>query len=102
MTKTWVAVVSFLLLSGTLAVAEEAWSAKFKQVDTDGNGTISRAEYEAASGKLGVDPVPTFTAIDADSDNRIDQDEWTAAEKMVKAFPNGCKSATSSWCPKQY
>lgn len=101
MAKTWGAVISILLLSATAACAE-TWSESFKIVDTDKSGTISRAEWEANASKLKIDPVPTFSAMDADGNNSIDADEWTAAEKMVKAFPNGCKSATSSWCPKQY
>ncbi len=101
MTKEMVAIVSFLLLSGTAAFAD-GWVEKFSIIDTDGSGTISRTEYEANVSKLKIDPVPTFTAIDADGNNSIDKDEWVTAEKMVKAFPEACKSATSSWCPKQY
>ncbi len=101
MTKKWVAFVSFLLLSGTAAVAD-SWSDKFKVLDTDGNGTISRTEYEANGAKLKLDPAPTFTAMDADVNNGIDEDEWAAAEKMAKAFPVSCKSSSESWCPKGY
>ncbi|CAA2137852.1 hypothetical protein [Hyphomicrobium sp. ghe19] len=101
MTKKWVAFVSLFLLSGTAALANE-WSDKFKMIDTDGNGSISRTEWEANVAKLKLDPAPTFTAMDADVNNSVDTDEWVAAEKMAKAFPVACKSATSSWCPKQY
>lgn len=99
MTKNWVAFVSVLLLSGTVAVAG-AWD--MKTVDTDGSGTVSRPEYEKNAGKLGIDPVPDFAAMDANNNNSVDPGEWTAAEKMVKAFPVSCKSSTESWCPKQY
>lgn len=99
MTKKWVAFVSVLLLSGTAAVAGD-WN--LKTVDTDGNGTVSRPEYEKNASKLGIDPVPAFTAMDANSNNSIDAKEWAAAEKMVKAFPVSCKSSTESWCPKGY
>ena len=99
MTKNWVAFVSVLLLSGTAAVAG-SWD--LKTVDTDGNGAVSRPEYDKNIGKLGIDPVPTFTAMDADNNNRVDADEWAAADKMVKAFPVSCKSSTESWCPKGY
>ncbi len=101
MTKKWVAFVSFLLLSGTAAVAG-GWTESFKMLDTDGNGTISRTEWEANWQKLKLDPAPTFTAMDTDVNNSIDPDEWASAEKMAKAFPTACKSSTESWCPKQY
>ena len=101
MTRKWAAFASFLLLSGTAAFADD-WVQKFSIVDTDGSGTISRTEYEANVSKLKVDPAPTFTAIDADGNNSIDKGEWGTAEKMVKAFPEACKSSKESWCPKQY
>ncbi len=99
MTKNWVAFVSVLLLSGTVAVAG-SWD--MKTVDTDGNGAVSRPEWEVNASKLEIDPVPTFAAMDTDVNNRVDEEEWTAAETMVKAFPVSCKSSTESWCPKQY
>jgi len=101
MTKKWVAFVTVLLLSGTAAVAG-GWADHFKSLDTDGNGRISRTEWEANVSKLNLDPAPTFTAMDSDVNNGVDEDEWAAAEKMAKAFPVSCKSATSSWCEKQY
>lgn len=101
MTKKWVAFVTVLLLSGTAAVAG-GWADHFKTLDTDGNGRISRTEWEANVSKLKLDPAPTFTAMDSDVNNGVDEDEWSAAEKMAKAFPVSCKSAASSWCEKQY
>lgn len=101
MTKKWVGFVSVLLLSGTAAVAGD-WAGSFGTLDADGSGRISRTEWEANQTKLKIEPVPTFTAMDADVNNGIDEDEWAAAEKMVKAFPVSCKSASSSWCEKQY
>ncbi len=88
------------LLPASVAMAD--WSSNFKTLDADGNGRISRTEYEANVAKLKLDPAPTFTAMDGDVNNGIDEDEWAAAEKMAKAFPVSCKSATESWCPKQY
>ena len=99
MTKTWVAFISVLLLSGTAAVAG-SWD--MKAVDTDGSGTVAQTEYDANISKPGIDPVPAFTAMDANNNNSVDADEWAAAEKMVKAFPVSCKSSTESWCPKGY
>lgn len=101
MTKGWVAFVSVMLLSASAAVAD-GWSDSFKVLDTDGNGRISRTEWEANVGKLKLDPAPTFTAMDADVNNAIDSDEWVTAEKMAKAFPVACKASAESWCPKQY
>lgn len=101
MTKKWVAIATFVLLSGTPAVAG-GWADNFKTLDTDGNGSISRTEWEANVARLKLDPAPTFTAMDKDVNNGVDEDEWAAAEKMAKAFPVSCKSATSSWCEKQY
>ncbi len=101
MTRKWVAFVTVLLLSGTAAVAG-GWADHFKALDTDGNGRISRTEWEANVSKLKLDPAPTFTAMDSDVNNGVDEDEWAGAEKMAKAFPVSCKSATSSWCEKQY
>ena len=101
MTKTWVGFVAVLLLSGTAAMAG-GWAESFSAIDTDGNGRISRVEWEANVSKLKLDPAPTFTAMDADVNNGVDEDEWVAAEKMAKAFPESCKSSKESWCPKQY
>ena len=51
MTNKWVAIVSVLLLSGTVAVADD-WAGKMKTVDTDGSGTVSRNEWNTNSPKL--------------------------------------------------
>ncbi len=101
MTRKWGALASVLLLSGTVALAG-GWKDGFKTVDSDGSGTVAQTEYDANIGKLKIDPVPQFAAMDANSNSSIDEDEWAAAEKMVNAFPESCKSSSESWCPKQY
>lgn len=101
MIRTWSAFTAMLLLSATAAVAG-GWVEQFKSMDTDGNGKISRTEWEANWRSLKIEPVPTFTAMDTDVNNGIDEDEWLAAERMANAFPVSCKSASSSWCDKGY
>lgn len=101
MTKTWVAFASCVLLSATAAVAG-GWADGFTTLDTDGSGTVAQTEYDANIGKLKIDPVPQFAAMDANGNSSVDEEEWAAAEKMVKAFPVSCKSSSESWCPKQY
>ena len=50
MTRKWVAFVSVLLLSGTVAVAAD-WNSSFSTVDTDGNGSINRSEFDRERGQ---------------------------------------------------
>lgn len=100
MTKKWVACACFLLLSGTAALAGD-WSSNFKVLDSDGNGTISRTEFDDNMSKLKLDPAPQFTAVDTDGNNSIDNDEWAAAKKTTEAYNTPCRSSTESWCPKK-
>lgn len=101
MVKKWIVFTSAVLLSASAANAA-GWADHFKMLDADGSGRISRTEWEASQQKLNLDPTPTFTAMDVDVNNGVDEDEWASAEKMAKAFPVACKSATSSWCEKKY
>jgi hypothetical protein len=96
MTRKLVAFVSFLLLSGTVAVAAE-WPA-FKNLDTDGSGRISRVEWDKNVGKLKLDWAPNFAAMDSDSNNGVDEDEWAAAEKLTASYSARCREASASWC----
>ena len=73
MTRKWVAFVSVLLLSGTVAVAADV-SSSFGTVDTDGNGSINRSELTANEGKLDPTMNPTLTIMDKDGSNSVDQD----------------------------
>lgn len=100
--KIAIAVACAACVSMATAALAADWSGNFNTLDTDGNGRISRTEWEANVSKLKLDPAPTFTAMDVDVNNGVDEDEWAAAEKMAKAFPVACKSAKESWCPKQY
>lgn len=99
MTKEWIAFISVLLVSGSVAAADN-WASKFKILDADGSGSVSRTEFEENVSKLKLDPAPTFTAVDVDNNNSLDPDEWAAAEKMTNAYNTPCRSSTSSWCPK--
>lgn len=89
-------VAAAALIPASAAFAD--WAGHFATLDTDGNGSISRTEYEAGVSKLGLDPAPTFTSMDSDVNNRVDADEWAAAEKQTTAYSESCKSSTSSWC----
>jgi hypothetical protein len=100
MNKYRVAFVSVLMLLGTSAIAAD-WTSSFGAVDTDGNGSINRAEFTANEGKLDPTMNPTFTMMDKDGSNSVDQDEWAAAAKQKMAIAKGCTSSDKSWCPCQ-
>ncbi|MFT3731337.1 MAG: EF-hand domain-containing protein [Hyphomicrobium sp.] len=100
MQNKWLACACFLLLSGSAAVAD-GWTDKFKTLDSDGNGTVSRTEYDANVSKLKLDPAPQFSAVDTDNNNSIDSDEWSAAEKLTTGYNTPCTHSTESWCPKK-
>lgn len=99
MTKYWAAFVSIMLLMATPAAAD--WAGGFKACDTDGSGTISRAEWTACEAKLDPQMNPTFTMMDKDGSNSVDTDEWTGAERQKMAIAKGCKASSTSWCPCQ-
>ena len=100
MNKYRVAFVSVLMLLGTSAIAAD-WNSSFGAVDTDGNGSINRAEFTANEGKLDPTMNPTFTMMDKDGSISVDQDEWSAAAKQKMAIAKGCTSSDKSWCPCQ-
>lgn len=96
MTKTLVAIVSALLVSGTAAIAAE-WPA-FTKIDIDGNGVIDRIEYQKARATLKLEYLPNFAAMDEDSNNVVDEDEWKVGEKTMASYTARCREAGSSWC----
>lgn len=74
MTKYWAAFVAVMLLSGTPAVAA-GWADGFKVCDADGSGTVSRSEWNACEAKLDPQMNPTFTTMDTDHNNSVDEAE---------------------------
>ena len=76
MNKYRVAFVSVLMLLGTSAVAAD-WNSSFGAVDTDGNGSINRAEFTANEGKLDPTMNPTFTMMDKDA-AALARSSWAA------------------------
>ena len=101
MTNKWVAFVSVLLLSGTVAVADD-WAGKMKTVDTDGSGTVSRSEWDSNAGKLNLGTAqPEFSALDSNKNNSLSKSEWENAAKIASAYSKSCKAAEGSWCPCQ-
>ena len=101
MSKFWVAFVAVMVLLGTPALAA-SWADGFKTCDADGSGTVSRSECNTCESKVG-DPTmnPTFTMMDKNTDNSVDQEEWAAGEKQKMAISNNCQKAEGSWCPCQ-
>lgn len=59
------------------AERQARFAERFKQADTDGDGTLSRAETEKGIPSL----ARRFDAIDADKDGRVTRDEIEAARK---------------------
>lgn len=101
MSRIWVAFVAVMVLLATPALAAN-WADGFKTCDADGSGTVSRVEWNSCVSKVG-DPTmnPTFTMMDQNTNNSIDQDEWAAGAKQKTAISNACQKAEGSWCPCQ-
>ena len=67
-------------------------SQRFRSLDADGDGRVSRAEFDAKH--AGQDPVhgaATFDRFDADHDGAITRAEWDAAEtaRFARIDANG-------------
>ena len=53
-------------------IAEDEWLKAFDELDTDGDGSISREEWEAKFGR------GTFDKWDVDGSGDVDLEEWKA------------------------
>ncbi|MFC3694342.1 hypothetical protein [Chenggangzhangella methanolivorans] len=96
MRKTLLAAAALVTLSGAVAVAAD-WPA-FDKLDTNGNGVIDRIEYQKNVGALKIEYAPNFAAMDEDSNNGVDEDEWKAAQKLTTSYTARCREASASWC----
>jgi hypothetical protein len=82
-------VAAAILIPASAALAD--WAGNFKTLDTDGNGRISRTEYEANVAKLKLDPAPTFTAMDADVNNGVDEEGGLRRKRWRR--PSPCRAS---------
>lgn len=57
------------------------YDAMFKRIDTDGDGSISKAELEKADAKLGQD----FQKYDTDGDGKLSMAEFEAMMKSMRS-----------------
>ncbi|MGW7434048.1 EF-hand domain-containing protein [Streptomyces sp. NPDC054861] len=66
-------------------VCREALGSLFDLADTDGDGTLVRAEFARLREVLGNpadDAATAFDALDTDGDGRVDRDEYLAAIRV--------------------
>ena len=77
MKKTLIMAASALVLSTGAAYADHHKGKMFEKMDTDSNGSVSRAEFMAAHEKK-------FGEIDANGDGTISKDEAKAQRKDMK------------------
>lgn len=91
-TINYLAIISCFTLGASLAHAEpmghdgqmrgQMEDKMFKAADTNGDGAISRAEFDASHAKR-------FKEMDANNDGKITRDEMNAArKKMMEKFKN--------------
>ena len=59
------------LIAGSVAAQGMAGGKMFKKLDTDGSGTVSRAEVHAGQGRM-------FARLDIDADGTISREEFQA------------------------
>ena len=75
----------------------------FSQLDADGDGQISEAEFENALGAGGTNPARAdnvFSKLDQNSDGSVSLDEMTSALKaghLLRDASNASASAASSY-----
>lgn len=98
MTKTWVALAAAVLLFSGSAMAAE-WSESFTELDADGSGSISRAEFNKLSDVIGdATFAPTFSALDENNSNSISQSEWDNGKNMKEEYGTRFRECDKSWC----
>ena len=61
----------------------------FKQMDTDGDGSISRAEYDAAGQKMNERRAKFFEMVDTNKDGKLSADEMKAFRHSHHRGPHG-------------
>ncbi len=61
----------------------------FKQLDTDGDGSISRAEYDAAGQKMNERRAKFFEMADTNKDGKLSADEMKAFRQSHHRGPHG-------------
>ncbi|ODA67596.1 EF hand [Methyloligella halotolerans] len=97
MTKTWVAVAAILMLSSSAMAAE--WGESFTELDADGSGSISRAEFNKLSDVIGdATFAPTFNALDENNSNSISKAEWENGASMKEEYGTRFRECDKSWC----
>lgn len=68
-------VIAFMSVSPVFAASDEDATAMFKELDTDGSGTISMDEAEAHPNLAG-----SFAEGDANEDGQLDMEEFQKME----------------------
>jgi hypothetical protein len=61
----------------------------FKQMDTDGDGAISRAEFDTAGQKMNEQRAKFFETADANKDGKLSREEMQAFRQSHRRGPHG-------------
>ncbi|MFD0986534.1 hypothetical protein [Methyloligella solikamskensis] len=98
MTKTWVALAAAVLLFSGSAMAAE-WAESFTELDADGSGSISRAEFNKLPEVIGdATFAPTFNALDENNSNSVSKSEWENGASMKEEYGTRFRECDKSWC----